>query len=210
MFERGSGKKRIAIGLLAAAVFAAGCGSYDANENTLFIKKNGQVVETSVMTYDASYYDAAELESFINEELAAYDGEGEVTLENFEMEGRDATLTLTYSSGEAYAEFNKRTFFSGNVVQAQAAGFDFNVPFYSAESGASGDTESDDNAASRETVIDDPNLYAVVLSENCTVEVSGRIVFYSVNVFPSDKKTAIITGYSGDGVVSSPAYIVFR
>lgn len=208
MAKRRRRKNSILAGLAGLLIFLTGCGSYDATEDTLFVKKNGSVVETSVATLSASYYNEEELTSFVNEELSAYTGEGTVTLDDLTVEGKDASLTVSYSDGATYADFNKRTFFTGSVVQAQAAGFDFNVPFYAAESAE--DTESAESGVPRETVIEDPNLYAVVLAQNCTVKLSGKLVYYSVNVFPTDKSTVVVTGYGEDGTVSEPAYIVYK
>lgn len=191
---------------------AAGCGaSYDTEENTVFVKRNGQVYETNVESYDEAYYSMEELEAFINEELSAYEGEGEVSLQNLSLEGNHAMLTVSYSDGDTYADFNKRTFYNGKVVQAQAAGYDFNVRFFAADGGTSDSTEAEaDSSIPRDTVVEDPNLKVVILAEDVRVELPGRIIYYSENVTPEDKDTAYVTGYGEDTLTNGPAYIIYK
>ncbi|MBQ6441528.1 MAG: hypothetical protein IJJ13_02910 [Lachnospiraceae bacterium] len=205
-------KKPYRLTLLAAAgmLLLAGCGSYDADENTLFIKRNGEIYETNVQTYEGDQYSADELQAFIDEEIGAYDGEGSVKVEKFEMEGPTATLTTKYSDGKTYADFNKRAFFNGKVVLAQADGFNFNAPFFERNEKASGDTEAGGTAVPRDQVIDNPNLSVVILSENTIVSVPGKILYYSEHVTPQDKHTAKVEGYGADGVAAGPAYIIYQ
>lgn len=204
-------KKCLTILTAAVFLFLSGCGgSYDAEENTIYVKRNGEVIETNVETYDASYYDAAELESFINEALDAYAGEGEVSMVSFAMEDKTAKLTLSYSDGETYQDFNQRTFYNGKVVQAQAAGYDFNTPFYSTETASESTEAEGTGAVPRDTVVDDPNLRVVILEENVHVELPGRIIYYSERVTPTGKSTADITGFDEDSLLIGPAYIIYR
>ena len=214
MKKRLETKKKLYRLLAAAAagmLLLSGCGSYDADENTLFIKRNGEIYETNVQSYEGDQYNAEELQAFIDEEIGAYNGEGSVTVEKFEMDGPDAMLTTKYSDGKAYADFNKRTFFNGKVVLAQADGFDFDVPFFTPGEKAASDTETGTGASvPRNDVIENPNLSVVVLSENTVVSVPGKILYYSEHVTPRDKHTAEVEGYGAEGVAVKPAYIIYQ
>ncbi len=199
------------IAAAAGALLLSGCGSYDADENTLFIKKNGEIYETNVQTYEGDQYNAQEIQAFIDEEIGAYDGEGSVEVEKFEMDGSTAMLTTKYSDAQAYADFNKRTFFNGKVVLAQAEGYSFNVPFFERNEKGSSDTETaNGTAVPRDQVVDNPNLSVVVLSENTLVSVPGKILYYSEHVKPQDKSTAKVDGYGEDGTATGPAYIIYQ
>lgn len=209
-FQKMKKVQTLLIAAAAGALLLSGCGSYDADENTLFIKKNGEIYETNVQTYEGDQYSAEEIQAFIDEEIGAYDGEGSVSVEKFEMEGPTAMLTTKYSDGKAYAEFNKRPFFNGKVVLAQADGFNFNVPFFERNEKGSDTESADGTAVPREQVIDNPNLSVVVLSENTVVSVPGKILYYSEHVKPQDKHTAKVEDYGENGTATLPAYIIYQ
>ncbi len=201
-------KKAVLIG--AVSLLFAGCGmSYDVSENTIFVKKNGEVAETNVMSI-SGLGSAEDLEAFIDEEIASYDGPGTVKKESFSVDGDNVTLTVTYSDGETYSDFVKHPFYTGSVVKAQAAGYSFGVPFYAAEE-KKDDTEiSAGNAVTKEVVTEDPNLRVVILPIDTNVEVGGKILYYSENVELTGKSTAKITGYEEEGLSKEPAYIIFQ
>ena len=205
-------KSQILIMMAAAGMLLlSGCGSYDADENTLFLKRNGEIYETNVQSFEGGQYSADELQAFIDEEIGAYDGEGSVSVEKFEMDGDHAMLTTKYSDSKAYADFNKRTFFNGKVVLAQADGFDFDVPFFAFGEKKGSDTEAGaGESIPRNDVVENPNLSVVVLSENTMVSVPGKILFYSEHVTPQDKHTARVEGYGAEGVATKPAYIIYQ
>ena len=207
-------RKKIHTLLLAAAAGAlllSGCGSYDADENTLFVKRNGEIYETNVVDYGGESYDPEEIRSFIDGEIESYDGEGSVEVEKFEMDGSTAMLTTKYSDAQAYADFNKRSFFNGKVVLAQADGFDFDVPFFERNEKGSSDTEAaGGTAVPRSQVVDNPNLSVVVLGENTIVSVPGKILYYSEHVKPRGKDTAQVEGYGEDGTATGLAYIIYK
>lgn len=210
-FQKMKKVQTLLIAAAAGALLLSGCGSYDADENTLFIKKNGEIYETNVQTYEGNQYSAEEIQAFIDEEIGAYDGEGSVSVEKFEMEGPTAMLTTKYSDAQTYADFNKRAFFNGKVVLAQAEGFSFNVPFFERSEKSSSDTETaDGTAVPRDQVVDNPNLSVVVLSENTLVSLPGKIIYYSEYVKPLDKNKAQVDGFGEDGTATGPAYIIYQ
>lgn len=201
-------KKAVLIG--AACLLFAGCGmSYDVSENTIFVKKNGEVAETNVMSI-TGLGSTEELEAFIDEEIAAYDGPGTVKKDRFSVDGDNVTLTVTYSDGETYSDFVKHPFYTGSVVKAMAAGYPFTRTFYEAEEKKDDTEVSTGNVVTKEVVTEDPNLRVVILSIDTNVEVGGKILYYSDNVELTGKSTAIVTGYEEEGLSKEPAYIIFQ
>jgi len=122
-------KAAVLLGLLAS------CGSTSVTENTVELKKNGKVIEYTVEDFSASYYDADELTEFVDAQVASYleDSDATVKVTKNEVEEQTAWVTIEYDSTDTYADFTGTACFSGSVVQAQAAGYDFDVNFVSAD-----------------------------------------------------------------------------
>ena len=67
--------------------------------------KNGSVTSLDVEELAESYYDTAELESFVQEEVAAYEtqnGKGTVKLDELTVEEGTAKLRMKYDAGGLY------------------------------------------------------------------------------------------------------------
>ncbi|MCD7981691.1 MAG: hypothetical protein LUF32_05190 [Clostridiales bacterium] len=144
-----------------AALFAAAalipllsaCGSADITENTLELKKDGSIVEYTVEDFSASYYDADELESFVDTEVEAYlaENDGSIRVSRNEVEDQTAYLTIKYDSAETYADFNGIECFVGSIVQAQAAGYDFDLDFIDASAEEDSDGSDEDADAEEDS-----------------------------------------------------------
>ncbi len=146
-------KIRIAVTVLAAAslVTLVSCGGTAVTENTIELKKNGKIVEYIAEDFEASYYDADELSSFVDSEVDAWTGEndGSIKVSKDKVEDGTAYVTITYDSADTYADFTGTELFSGSVVQAQSAGYDFDLDFISADTEtASDDTEDEESDSS--------------------------------------------------------------
>lgn len=159
--------------ILFCAVTLAGCGrSYDADTNTVYILDKGEVVSTDVDSF-SDEYDKTEFETFVKDEVAAYTkehGEDTVELDKLEVADGKAAVTLKYASAEDYSRFTGTELFTGSVTEALTAGYDFDVSFANADSGAGCDTSE---------VLEDSSLNVVIIKGNVNVEVGGDIVYYS-------------------------------
>ena len=198
-------KRRVhSIALTFVLLFLCGCAqNYDAKQSTIFVGRNGTIIETSVEKMDQSYYNDSELESFIAEEIAEFESsEGTVEETDYEMDEQTATLTLTYSNWKTYEEFNRRIFYEGTVVKAQAAGFDFDVPFTSAEDGSS---------VEKEKVLEVPEQRIVILETSQAVEVRvpGRLLYISDHVKAEGKSLASVEKSRNESLTEL-AYIIYK
>ena len=172
------------IGLLTGLL--GGCGtSYDADTNTLFIKSNGKIIETSVEQFDQM--DEEALKQFVEEELSSYCEENDVTIKEkeFTIEGDTAKITLEYENYEDYAGFHDKEFFVGTVVQALAAGYSIPVDF-----------DSEDKI--------------IILEENVTVKLSGEVKTTTDNATVTEDGAVVVTGYEEDDSDSGITYIIYQ
>ena len=177
--------------------------SYEADESTIFIGKDGTITETSVEKMDQSYYSDAELESFIAEEIADFKStEGTVEQTGYEMEGQTATLTLTYSNWETYAAFNRREFYTGTVVKAQAEGYDFDIGFTKTEDGSK---------AEKDEVLEIPERKIVILetSQAVKVKVPGKLLYISDHVKAEDRNLVSVEKSQNESLTEL-AYIIYK
>lgn len=176
-------------GLLLIGVIAlmlVGCGkTFDTDESAVYVKKGGKIIGASVEEFDESKYDKDELSAFIDKAIDEYNKEhstGSVSLGKLTVENNKAILFLTYESPSDYTEFNGEEIFVGTIVDAMAAGYDFNESYYAVKGTELGDLTSIDK-------IDD-DLKVVILKEHIGVKVDGTIKYISSNLKIKDKKTA--------------------
>jgi len=119
------------VGVLSACSF-----NTNVKTDTIFIGNGGNITEATIETFDKNYYNTGELKKFVEKEVNAYkakDGTGTVKVQRMNVKKGIAKLYMGYSSYKTYAIFNDVTFFAGNVIQAQAEGYNFDTAFYTAE-----------------------------------------------------------------------------
>ena len=92
---------------------------------------------------------------------------------------------MSYASGDDYSKFNQVTFFTGDVLTAYQAGYDFSGKFQSVEKGqvTGADVTGND-------ILNSYNYGLVILTEPILVKVPGNIVYASDNVEITGKKSA--------------------
>lgn len=190
--------------LILSCTVLAGCSSgKDADTDTLFVEKKGAIVEVSVGDFDKDYYDEDEFKQYIKDEIAAYkdgDGTGSVKLDKITIAEDGAKLAMKYSDSEAYTAFVGEEIFTGTIVQAIAAGYDFNVDFKTVE-----DAEVKD-AVDKSDVISNDDYHVAIVTKAIDVNVSGTICYVSDGVKIKDKSTATIEE-SQDAVFN---YIIYK
>lgn len=171
----------------------SGCEKFTPQETAISVNKKGEIVSFVKESFDKDYYDADELEASIDQAILNYNdshGTENVEKEKFEVKNKSAELTMKFTSGEDYAEFNDVTLYSGDVVGAYHAGYDFSGGFQSVEKGQV------TGSATGADILSSYNYGILVLDEEIDVQVPGNIVYASDNVEVTGKKTAKVL--SGD------------
>lgn len=176
--------------LLTVSLFA-GCGeSFNADKTTVFVQKKGTVLSMDVEKFDKEYYSETELVDYIKNQVENYRQEHgkTVSMEDITVKGDTAKLTMKYDSCGDYVSFNGIELYSGNVVKAQAEGYDFDTEFASV-------TDGEKSKAAQEDVLASDDYKVVAIKANMDVKVDGTILFVSdLNTEIKSKDTVSITG----------------
>ncbi len=197
------------IGVLLLSLTA--CGKpLKVDQNTIYVQKKGKIISAIVQKFDKDYYDAEELNAYVNERVEAYVSTHEkdsVKVEEFSVEEGVARLNVQYAGYADYAALNEVELFAGTVPQALAEGYDFNDEFVKVEDGALG------AKATKDEIIALADYKVVILSEKLDVKVDGTIAYASAaNTSLSAKDTVSITMPEDamDGEELSLTYIIYK
>lgn len=187
-------KKRVTLlaVLTAAVVTMAGCSRFSPEETAVSVGKDGEITAAVIEQLDQEYYNEDELKTSIDQAVADYEeenGEDLVSVEKYETEDRKVTLFMKYASADTYADFNNVIFFTGDMVAAGGAGYDFDTVFQEVKKG-----EVTNDQVSSDEVLSSYNYNVVILEEEMGVEVPGNIVYVSSNVEVTGRKSAKVLG----------------
>lgn len=188
----------MAAALLAGILLLGGCETLNQSKWTpgepaaISIKKDGSISEIIQDTLDADYYDAAELEKMITSEVEAYNsenGEGSIEVKSFSAENGKVNLTMEYASAGDYSQFNNTEFYYGSMINAQLAGYLFDVSFKKVADGVVQGSE-----VSGSEVIKSMDKTVLILRAPMEVQVPGNVLFTSTNAEVLSRDVVNATG----------------
>ena len=182
----------IGLTIMICAGMLAGCGSsLEADTNTVYVSKHGKVVSMDVEQLDQSYYDEAELKEFVDSAVEEYNTEnGKV--DDLTVEDGTAKLRMDYETVDDYTAFNGVELYEGKIVQALAAGYDFDTDF------AGVDKDGSVAGVTREDILAQEDLKVVIIKANTDVKIGGRILYVSCdNVTVTGKDSVSIKEGTG-------------
>lgn len=182
--------KVIALTLLLCIGILSGCGaSYEAEESTVFILKDGRIVSTDIEEFSEDTYDADGLEAYIDNAIDTYNaeyGKESVKLKKLTVKEGRATLIMEYASASDYQKFNDIELYTGSVAEALAAGYSFDGDFACVSDGKIVSCDVSD-------FLSDSSYKVVVIRGNLNVTVKGTIAYVSAtNTSYVDSKTIAI------------------
>ena len=172
-------KRMAALGCcIGMSMLLGACGAkLDVQENTIALQRNGKILEAAVESFDQSYYDQEELDTYVQnavDDYTAEHGKKSVSVTDSKVEEKKAYLTLQYESAETFSDFTGIECFSGSIVEAQSAGYDFDLDFYPVTDG-----KTDTKAVKGSTLLDDDDLKVLIVKENSDLIVPGKIAYVS-------------------------------
>jgi len=185
------GVAMISLGLLT------GCSVGSPDRTAISVEKDYAVVSYIKESFDKAYYNSGELEATIDQAIYEYNekaGAEIIEKTEFEVKNQIAEVEIKYATGDAYSKFNDITLFSGDVVGAYHAGYDFAGPFQSIEKGKVTRVDVTGNE-----ILNSYNYGILILEENVDVYVPGNIVYASSNVQITGRRTATVLASGSQG-----------
>lgn len=172
-------KRMAALGCcIGMSMLLGACGTkLDVQENTIALQRNGKILEAAVESFDQSYYDQEELNTYVQNAVDDYTtehGKKSVSVTDSKVEEKKAYLTLQYENAETFSDFTGIECFSGSIVEAQSAGYDFNLDFYPVTDG-----KAEDKTVKGSTLLEDDDLKVLIVKENSDLIVPGKIAYVS-------------------------------
>lgn len=199
--------------IFAAASVTTSCGtSFEADESTVYITKEGNVIGADIEDFNEDYYDEEELKAYITESIENYvesNGDGSLELQKFqtgsEKEGGvTAQLYLDYATYIDYALFNDITMFAGTVSDAQKEGYAFDQSFLKVEEG-----NADGSMDVRE-LLEDEKTKVVIIGDETLVRIDGEIRSVSEGNAEVTGKNTVRVHYDVEDEDAQPAYILYQ
>lgn len=172
-------KRMAALGCcIGMSMLLVACGAkLDVQENTIALQRNGKILEAAVESFDQSYYDQEELNTYVQnavDDYTAEHGKKSVSVTDSKVEEKKAYLTLQYENAETFSDFTGIECFNGSIVEAQSAGYDFDLDFYPVTDG-----KADTKTVKGSTLLDDDDLKVLIVKENSDLIVPGKIAYVS-------------------------------
>ncbi|MFA9376482.1 MAG: hypothetical protein ACERKZ_06985 [Lachnotalea sp.] len=190
-------KSYIAVFIMIMLVTGCSLSDFDADINTVYVKKDGSVTDAIIEDFSETYYDSTELESLINDSIDAYnDGTEKIKVKKYTVKDDIAKLITNYETASDYVSFNKVDFFAGTISEATKSGYDFAQEFTGIE---------DKNTVGSETIMSLTQYKVIAFNENVEIKTDSKILYISNNAELVNDKTAKLT----DGA-QGLAYIVYE
>ena len=195
---------------IGMCMLMAACGTkLDVQENTIALQRNGKILEAAVETFDQSYYKEDELNSYIQnavDDYTAEHGKKSVSVTESKVEEKKAYLTLQYENAETFQDFSGIECFSGSIVEAQSAGYDFEQDFYPVTDG-----KSDKKTVRGSSLLEDDDLKVLIVKENSDLIVPGKIAYVSTEgTEVTSEKQVNVTQKQQDTDESVLVYVLYR
>ena len=195
---------------IGMCMLMAACGTkLDVQETTIALQRNGKILEAAVETFDQSYYKEDELNSYIQnavDDYTAEHGKKSVSVTESKVEEKKAYLTLQYENAETFQDFSGIECFSGSIVEAQSAGYDFEQDFYPVTDG-----KADKKTVRGSSLLEDDDLKVLIVKENSDLIVPGKIAYVSTEgTEVTSEKQVNVTQKQQDTDESVLVYVLYR
>lgn len=165
------------LGLCMCIGLLAGCGkTVEGESGVVYVEKNGTVISLDVEELGQDYYDAQELEEFVNDAVSEYtekNGKNSVKVQELTVEEGIARLQMKYKTTADYSAFNGIELYQGKVIDSLAAGYVFDGEFARVEDGKVIGT------ATKQEIYAEDDLKVVIIRANTDVQVDGEIRYIS-------------------------------
>ena len=160
---------------IGMSVLLGACGTkLDVQENTIALQKSGKVLEAAVESFDQSYYDEEELNTYVQKAVEAYTqehGKKSVSVTDSKVEEKKAYLTLQYEDAETFSDFQMFECFPEVFVEGTGCGYDFDLDFYPVTEG-----KADKKSVKGSTLLKEDDLKVLIVKANSDLIVPGNCI----------------------------------
>ncbi|MDO4261114.1 MAG: hypothetical protein Q4C82_03470 [Eubacteriales bacterium] len=189
-----------AVCILLTVLMTAGCSSsFDPSASSLYIKKDGTIVQAVVETFEKEYYSLDEFRSMVEKEVDTYNqrlGQDKIRVQSVELENDTLHLLLEYEDAETYSLYNEEYFFMGTVEEALDQGLSFDMIFR--------DKDYEEYTTAEAT--EKKNNSVIAAKEESVIELQQAVKYVSSNVEVLDDHTVQIMAIED---ADEYAYIIY-
>lgn len=174
---------KAALLLTVCAVLLCGCSmKFSAEENAVYVNKDGEIVSAIVESFDKEYYDADELQAMLEQSVAEYNaenGKDSIEIDSFKLDDGVLKVIMNYLTWADYSNFNDVQFFAGRLSDIQGKNYGKNITF-----------EGRDGSESVAFEDIDGDYQVILVEEKIVVQTAGKIAYVSENVSVEGEKLA--------------------
>ena len=176
-------RSKILLLLAVCAMLLSGCSmKFSAEENALYVNKDGEIVSAIVESFDKEYYDAEELQDMLEQSVVEYNaenGKNSIEVDSFKLDNGVLKVIMNYLTWADYSNFNDVQFFAGQLSDIQGKNYGKNISFISRDGSETVAFESIEG-----------EYQVVLVEEKIVVQTAGKIAYVSENMNVEGEKLA--------------------
>ncbi len=211
-------KIRTLILVLFAGLFLMSCGKENVENKVeaeseivsttgIQVSKDGSIIETIVEDFSSEYYEEESLKNMILSEVAEFNknSETDISVEKFQVKGKEVTVIIKYPSAAVYTQFNKNEYnnkelFYGTIAEAYKDGYSLDVTLQN--------VKNEEESIKKDDLLGMGERYILISGEPIKVKTFGKILYIGDHVIPASKNEADMT-YDENVESQEKYYLVF-
>lgn len=211
-------KIRTLILVLFAGLFLMSCGKENVENKVeaeseivsttgIQVSKDGSIIETIVEDFSSEYYEEESLKNMILSEVAEFNknSETDISVEKFQVKGKEVTVIIKYPSAAVYTQFNKNEYnnkelFYGTIAEAYKEGYSLDVTLQN--------VKNEEESIKKDDLLGMGERYILISGEPIKVKTFGKILYIGDHVIPASKNEADMT-YDENVESQEKYYLVF-
>jgi len=189
---------KILLILAVCTMILSGCSmKFSAEENAVYVNKDGEIVSAIVESFDKDYYDAEELQDMLEQSVIEYNaenGKNSIKVDSFKLDNGVLKVIMNYLTWADYSNFNEVQFFAGQLSDIQGKNYGKNISFISRDGAETVAFEAIEG-----------EYHVILVEEKIVVQTAGKIAYVSENVnVEGDKLARLKEDAAGIG------YIIYK
>ena len=180
-------KLRLIFLTIISMLIFMGCDEYTASisSNCICINDDGTVDAVIIEDFDQSYYSEDELMNMVNEEVSAFNsnGQGSMNVVEHKLDNGKMNISLKFNDFDSYNSYMPESVYIGTVGGAYEQGMDFDRSLWVVGKGES--------TIGKNNLFEMENEKLIVVSGEYMVRCPSKIKYYSQGMYILDANTVI-------------------